>query len=108
MGLVRQTMIFLAMFAFGATYGRNKEELILDEYCTGSKKALHRLAPGYVVKSDVIDLVVGMLSDENDSLTWFLSTIFSQIAFHPLEYDDRAIYYMRDRYMGKYENVRKV
>ncbi|MED6169885.1 hypothetical protein PIB30_025297 [Stylosanthes scabra] len=45
----------------------------------------------------VIDLVVGMLSNEKDSLTWFLPTMFSQMAFHPLEYDTLTIDYMRDR-----------
>ncbi|MED6157967.1 hypothetical protein PIB30_028404 [Stylosanthes scabra] len=46
-----------------------QEELILDEYCNGSRKALHSLIPGDVVTSDVIDLVMGKLAHEKDSLT---------------------------------------
>ncbi|MED6140982.1 hypothetical protein PIB30_098916 [Stylosanthes scabra] len=73
---------------------------------TSSAYTLHRLVSNSIM-NQVIDLVVEILADEKDILRWFQPTEFMHMALHPLDYDESRIDYMRERYMGKYENVSK-
>ncbi|MED6226212.1 hypothetical protein PIB30_101340 [Stylosanthes scabra] len=64
-----------------------REDLVHDEYPTRTQKTLHSLVPGEVVRSEVIDLVVGKLAHDKDN---------SAGSHQP---------FFRKRYMGKYEDA---
>ncbi|MED6146656.1 hypothetical protein PIB30_036540 [Stylosanthes scabra] len=92
-----------------ASFSRLRWEILVDfERASITRQILLSLVPGKILKHEVIDMVVNNLADEKDILRWFLPIEFSHMALHPLEYDESRIDYMRERYMGKYEDVSKV
>ncbi|MED6123597.1 hypothetical protein PIB30_050568 [Stylosanthes scabra] len=60
-----------------------QEKLVTHEHCMGTCEILQSLVPGQVVKED-------------------------HMALTPDKIDSRMVDYIKDRYMGKYEDVLKV
>ncbi|MED6220867.1 hypothetical protein PIB30_048941 [Stylosanthes scabra] len=80
-----------------------REQLVADEHCMETREMLHSLMPGQPAKQDVIDMVVGKMTHHKDSNRWFLPTIFLL-----RKADYRIVDYIRERYMGKFDDVSKV
>ncbi|MED6131445.1 hypothetical protein PIB30_009926 [Stylosanthes scabra] len=92
-----------------ARVGEDIEVLYQDNHCDGSRIRFMSLVPGNELYDDVLNMVVGMCNGSGDGKRmWWLPTTFSQMILDPRQYNQPTMDYIKDRYMGKADDITRI
>ncbi|MED6123215.1 hypothetical protein PIB30_047040 [Stylosanthes scabra] len=102
------TELAVAAYIF-ANAGESSERLYQDSHCDGTRLRLWSLLRTNELYDDVLNMVVGMCSGSKlDNRKWWLPTTFSHMLVHPEQYDNATLDYIKERYMGKVDDVHQI
>ncbi|MED6160531.1 hypothetical protein PIB30_052248 [Stylosanthes scabra] len=100
------TKLAVAAYIF-ATARDERERLVDDSHCDGTRLRLWSLIPGRELYDDVLNMVVGMCTARKfDNSKWWLPTTFSQMIVSPELYNQATMDYIKDRYMGHADGLK--